>query len=112
MKKKKEKGESGPRGADLEATLHCTGLEWGTGPRTSFLLLQRQLGPIGLHAVTQSHPQLGLLLRRHGLPSLLDIRQGRAGDCVVLAGLDVSSWSYDGSRAAEDGLAEHFGGCG
>jgi hypothetical protein len=86
-------------------------LQRGSGPRTSFLLLQRQLGPVDLHAITQGHPQLGLLLRRHGLPALLDTGQRRAGDGVGVADLRaVSSRSYDGSRAAEDGLAEHCGG--
>lgn len=40
-----------------------------TGP----LLMERQLGPVLLHAVSQSHPQLGLLLQGEALPSLLDV---------------------------------------
>ena len=49
---------------------------------TGLLLLQRQLVPVGLHAVPQRHPQLGLLLRRHRLPPLLDPGQGRVRDGV------------------------------
>lgn len=44
---------------------------------TSLALLNRQLMPIVLHAVPQCHPQIGLLLRGHPLPSLLDFCQGR-----------------------------------
>jgi hypothetical protein len=47
---------------------------------TSLLFLRRQLGPINLHAIPQRHPQLGLFLRRHALPPLLDIRQRRVAD--------------------------------
>ncbi len=55
-------------------------LEYTT--RTSFLLLHCQCGPVLLHAIPQCHPQIGLLLRGHGFPSLLDIRQGGVGDGV------------------------------
>jgi len=78
---------------------------------TSFLLLQRHLGPIGLHAVTQGHPQVGLLLRRQGLPSLLDVGEGRARDGV---GGAAGGRSYDGGpgRGGEGAGrwgAKHFG---
>ena len=33
--------------------------------------------PIILHAVPQCHPQIGLFLRGHPLPSFLNIREGR-----------------------------------
>ena len=73
---------------------------------TSFLLLKGQLGPALLHAVPQGHPQLGLLLGRHGLPSLLDVGERRLGDGVSGAG------AADGSRhgAADEGLAQQVGG--
>ena len=47
---------------------------------TSLLLLESQFCPVLLHAIPQSHPQLGLLLQRHALPPLLEVRQGRFGD--------------------------------
>lgn len=95
--------------------------------RTSLLLLHSQLLPIGLHAVPKRHPQVGLLLRRHVFPSLLDVCEGRVGDGVGLARL-LKLASYrgspgescacrgrgnDGSRApgsADDGRAKHGGG--
>ena len=55
--------------------------------RTSLLFLECQLLPIGLHAVTEGHPQIGLLLRRHVFPSLLDVGERRVGDGVRLADL-------------------------
>lgn len=96
--------------------------------RTSLLLLQGQFLPVGLHAIPKSHPQVGLLLRGHIFPSLLDVGQGRVGDGVrrlagllQLAGNGGSSgqscaargrW-HDGSRAhlsAGEGRAQHCGG--
>lgn len=55
--------------------------------RTSLLLLHGQLLPVSLHAVPKRHPQIGLLLRGHVLPSLLDVGEGWVGDGVGLAGL-------------------------
>lgn len=49
---------------------------------TSLLLVEGQLGPVLLHAVTESHPQLSLLLQGHTLPSLLNIGQRGVGDGV------------------------------
>lgn len=49
-------------------------------PPTGLLLLQRQVVPAALHAVTQSHPQVGLLLERHSLPAFFDVGQGRVGE--------------------------------
>jgi hypothetical protein len=89
--------------------------------RTSLLLLQSELVPVGAHAIPQSHPELGLLLGRHGLPSLLNVRKGRVGDSVSLAGL-LESRGSGGRRtgrdpgggrergAEEGGCAEHYGG--
>jgi hypothetical protein len=57
------------------------------GVRTGLLLLHGQLLPVQLHAVPERHPQVGLLLWGHVLPSLLDVGEGRVGDGVRLAGL-------------------------
>lgn len=54
---------------------------------TSLLLLESKLVPVHLHAIPQGHPQVGLLLRRHSLPSLLNVRQSRVRDSVCLASL-------------------------
>lgn len=99
----------------------------GGNVRTSLLLLHGQFLPVGLHAVPKRHPQIGLLLRGHVFPSLLDVGERRVGDGVCLAGL-LKLASYrgssgegcacrgrrnDGSRAprsAGDGRAQHGGG--
>lgn len=39
--------------------------------------------PVNLHAIAELHPQLGLLLRRHALPALLDTGEGRVRDGMV-----------------------------
>lgn len=62
----------------------------------SLLLLHGQLFPVGLHAVPKRHPQIGLLLWGHVLPSLLDVGEGRVGDGVGLAGL-LDLAGYGGS---------------
>lgn len=54
---------------------------------TGLLLLQGHLGPVNLHAVSEGHPEVGLLLRRHDLPSLLNVCEGRVGDGVGTTGL-------------------------
>jgi hypothetical protein len=85
---------------------------------TGLLLLQSELVPVSAHAIPQGHPQIGLLLGRHSLPSLLDIRKGRVGDCVSLARLlelgDSGAGRDPGGgrerRAEEGGCAEHYGG--
>lgn len=79
------------------------------GLRTSLLLLKSQLSPVGLHAVAESHPQIGLLLRWHALPSLLNVGEGWVGYSV---GGAAGGWSYDaGARRGGDGAgnwsAEH-----
>lgn len=88
---------------------------------TSLLLLQSELVPVGAHAISQGHPQVSLLLGRHGLPSLLNVRESRVGDGVSLARL-LESRGGGGGRtggnpgggrergAEEGGSAEHDGG--
>ena len=72
--------------------------------RTSLLLLKGQLSPVGLHAVAESHPQIGLLLRWHALPSLLNVCEGWVGDGV---GSAAGRWSYDaGARRGGDGAGD------
>lgn len=95
--------------------------------RTGLLLLHGQFLPVGLHAVPKRHPQVGLLLRGHVLPSLLNVGKGRVGDGVRLAGLlELAGYGGgsgksgacrgrldDGSRAlgsADNGRAQHGGG--
>lgn len=73
--------------------------------RTGFLLLEGQVGPAGLHAITQSHPELGLLLERHALPSLLDVGEGRVGN-----GVSRGSSRGQGGSAAHQALAQQVGG--
>lgn len=73
--------------------------------------------PVNLHTVTELHPQLGLLLRRHALPALLDGGQSRVRDSVVggsagLQGVQRGQWAgTDGGRAARssasDGAKKH-----
>lgn len=50
--------------------------------RTGLLLLEGELGPGALHAVPERHPEVGLLLEGHVLPSLLDVGEGRVRDGV------------------------------
>ena len=64
--------------------------------RTGLLLLESQLSPVALHAVAESHPQISLLLRWHGLPSLLNVGEGWVGDGV---GGAAGSRSYDAAGA-------------
>lgn len=72
--------------------------------RTGLLLLEGQLLPVGLHAIPQRHPQVGLLLRGHVLPALLDVGKGRVGDGMSLAKLLLGA---DGGRSGSgaDSLA-------
>jgi hypothetical protein len=75
------------------------------GNHTSSLLLETQFRPVGLHAVSQAHPEISLLLRWQALPSLLDVRQRWGGDGVGGAGLHRS---YDARcGAASNCCAEH-----
>ena len=78
---------------ELGGVEQCMGREEKS--HTSLLLLQRQLSPVRLHPIPQRHPQIRLLLRRHALPSLLDVRQCRVGDGVRLSLLNRRHGSYD-----------------
>lgn len=72
------------------------------GLRTSLLLLESQFLPVGLHAVPQGHPEVGLLLRVHVLPSSLKVGKRRARDGVFLADLLLLS-AYEGSSTSSRG---------
>lgn len=84
---------------------------------TGLLLLEGHLVPVNLHTVTELHPQLGLLLRGHALPALLDAGQGRVRDGMVggsagLQSVQRGQWAgTDGGRAARsstsDGAKKH-----
>jgi hypothetical protein len=84
---------------------------------TSFLLLQCQLGPVRLHSIPQSHPKLCLLLWRHSLPSLFNVRERRIRDCMsgceslLCRNACCRSCDYGGApgQRAGDGAAEHLG---
>lgn len=79
---------------------------------SSLFLLHGQFLPVGLHAIPQSHPQVGLLLGRHVFPALLDVGQGRVGDGMRLA--DVLQLAGDGGGSGQSGGARgsrrHDGG--
>lgn len=80
--------------------------------RTGLLLLQRQVVPVGLHAVAQRHPQLRLLLRRHRFPPLLDPGKRRVRDGVRLTVLRSRPGSVQtGGWGGEDGRKQPPG-CG
>lgn len=73
--------------------------------------------PVDLHTVTEVHPQLGLLLRGHALPALLDASDGRVRDGMVrskasLQSIHRGNWAgADGGSAARssasDGAKKH-----
>lgn len=71
--------------------------------------------PVNLHTVTELHPQLGLLLRGHTLPALLDAGEGRVGDSMVRSGAGLHDRGDRGSTdgcggardSARDGAREH-----
>lgn len=75
------------------------------GIHTGLLLLHGQILPIHLHAVSERHPQIGLLLRRHLLPSLLNVGKGWVGDGMGLAGLLelAGYWGSPGESCAGRG---------
>jgi hypothetical protein len=75
-------------------------------PVSSLLLLDSELAPAALHAVTQGHPEVGLLLEGHALPSLLDVGEGRLGNGVG------GGSSGRSSRAADEVLAQQAGRLG
>lgn len=95
--------------------------------RTSLLLLRGQLLPVDRHAITEGHPQFGLLLRRHLLPALLNVGEGGIRDGVLMTDLLlltagggdgsgglVEAWRARGlsteGRGKEAGRAEGSGG--
>lgn len=98
--------------------------QYGSGSfePTSLLLLHCELVPVDLHPIPKLHPQVGLLLRRHGLPSLLDIRQSRVAYRMGLSPLrdllrqrcELSGAGTDCARreagTSEEGGAQHGGG--
>lgn len=69
---------------------------------TGLLLLEGQRVPVDLHAVTELHPELGLLLRGHDLPALLDVGEGRVGDSMVRSSAGLQG-VHRGSRGSTDG---------
>lgn len=86
-------------------------LQHGTPP-TGLLLLQGQLLPVALHAVAQGHPQIGLLLERHSLPSLLDVAEGRVGQGLGGHGSGRQPGALRQGIASQDHGAKHFGRIG
>lgn len=58
--------------------------------------------PVDLHAVTELHPELGLLLRGHALPALLDVGEGRVWDGMVRSSASLQG-VHRGSRGSTDG---------
>lgn len=70
--------------------------------RTGLLLLEGQLVPVDLHTVTELHPELGLLLRGHALPALLDVGEGRVGDSMVRGSAGLQG-VHRGSRGSTEG---------
>lgn len=73
--------------------------------------------PVNLHAVAELHPQLGLLLRGHALPALLNAGESGVGDGMGggSAGLQEVHRSNRGStdgrgaarNSARDGAKKH-----
>lgn len=78
--------------------------------RTGLLLLESQVGPVLLHAVTQGHPELGLLSRGHALPPLLDVGQRRVGDGVGGGGSSGDNSNRGSHAAGPDASAQQRGG--
>lgn len=76
---------------------------------TGLLLLQGQLLPVALHAVAQGHPEIGLLLERHSLPSLLDVAEGRVGQGLGGHGAGRQPGALRQGIASQDHGAKHFG---
>lgn len=68
--------------------------------------------PVNLHAVAEGHPELGLLLRGHTLPALLNAGESGVGDSMVGSKASLHSVqggngsSADGGLAARDGASE------
>jgi hypothetical protein len=83
-------------------------MDSGRTQPTSFLLLKSQFGPVLLHAIPERHPEFGLFGRRHALPSLLDVGQGRVRDGVS-GGSGAVDHDGGGSGDGSDS-AQHLGG--
>lgn len=87
---------------------------------TSLLLVHGHLVPVHFHAIPESHPQIGLLLRRHSLPPLLNVGESRVGDGVRRGasllllltgdGLADARGGRGGSREATERETEGHGG--
>lgn len=77
--------------------------------------------PVGLHAVAELHPELGLLLRGETFPSLLDasesrVRDGMVGGSADVQGVERGNWAgADGGRGSArhsaSGGAKKHGHC-
>jgi hypothetical protein len=77
---------------------------------TSFLLSEREVVPVVLHAVPQGHPQVGLLAGRHALPSLLNVGEGRVRDGVARGGAAESRGLRGGAQQGAGRRGAHHGG--
>lgn len=85
--------------------------------RTGLLLLDGQLVPVSLHAVTELHPQVGLLLGGKTLPALLDASESRVSDGMVggsanFQGVQRGNWAgaeggLSARHSASDGAKKH-----
>lgn len=69
---------------------------------TGLLLLQGELSPVLLHAVSQRHPELGLLGVGHTLPPLLNVGKGRVRDGVGGGGSPRDYGSGSSSRSSSN----------
>lgn len=77
---------------------------------TSFLLGEREVVPVFLHAVPQGHPQVGLLARRHALPSLLNVGERRVRDGVARGGAAEGRGLRGGAQQGAGRRGAHHGG--
>lgn len=77
---------------------------------TSFLLGEREVVPVLLHAVPQGHPQVGLLARRHALPSLLNVGERRVRDGVARGGAAERRGLRSGAQQGAGRRGAHHGG--
>lgn len=83
--------------------------EMNSSLRTSFLLLDGQLVPVHLHPISQGHPQISLLLRRHAFPSLLDVGKCRVRNGMRLTRLLIFANTV-GDSGSTEGTGAHEGG--
>lgn len=84
------------------------------GSHTGLLFLYRELIPVHLHTVSQRHPEIGLLLWWHGLPSLLNVGQSRVGNSVrtshLLEGVIARGGQTGQGLTEKRCCSEHCGG--